>query len=800
MAWDTSLWDYPLGGFRKFIGTLSNESQLIPDALWNFRELPCFPHKFKQLTVGEVKKDPNLITELYTSRKGMQSEKEFKLGCKRKVRELQLIDSLGTVYKIDKERAKAKVVLGRHEDEDQTYCYALEVVIAPLPSLEGRKWAGHVSIIDSVNDLVSANRNGSYFDSTNHSTYNWIGEKGKQKGVILYASTLKEVLTKCGFNNDTNLSKVKKPCVLYINLKCRVIDWLGAKGKTHFTLDPFAKDIADTVTTLAYKMPSYHGEKLWSSDIYTEDEEESDGRYIGYLRDFLRKRRDEVESDPSVRIRDRLTQSGVWYRIRPVMIDDGFKPRNKSKDRNGRTVYDWGTTRRGLTRRINKTIAELWPDEGITREYLGIIANARAMMYFNGQIFPVDFDSKESLAMLNTTDLIIIEKAGITDVLLEAARKYQIAMVSTGGYFSDYVGDLMSSAHAAGMNVCVLTDYDIDGLKIHRSTEKKLGIKITRLGINRDVVQWMRENGYRTLKGEILEERDVEEEYDPNPILFKSGDDPYLRTKRIELDSIVQEVGADALWAYIIYQLNNMFPEDRDYRNVIEKPDPANFYTDEIQDLIDYIHDYFRAVYNPKWKEIKESAREVKGLAQVNYEEAVNDVLIKDVVHADEGTKKISELFKKLLESGDLPKIPKIEPEPEEPKKQPKEAEVISGEGSQLPGGVSIHVDPEYDIFGVYNPSSSIFKESKDRFLDSIPEDETEQTKKYLLKKRQLKDELTRCKDCNSVIRIVGDARIAVDPDSSQEGNYRCHDCQHLVKPQKEDFSNGTSQNHHARL
>ena len=50
----------------------------------------------------------------------------------------------------------------------------------------------------------------------------------------------------------------------------------------------------------------------------------------------------------------------------------------------GRTVYDWGITRKELTGRIRQTIEELWPDEDITQEYLGIVAKASAMMYFNG--------------------------------------------------------------------------------------------------------------------------------------------------------------------------------------------------------------------------------------------------------------------------------------------------------------------------------------------------------------------------------------------------------------------------------
>ena len=92
------------------------------------------------------------------------------------------------------------------------------------------------------------------------------------------------------------------------------------------------------------------------------------GEYISYLKDYLRARKQDVEADSSLRIRDRLTQSGVWYRIRPLLIRDGFMPKNGESG--------WGAARKGLTGAISKTINELWPVENITREHLGIVAKA----------------------------------------------------------------------------------------------------------------------------------------------------------------------------------------------------------------------------------------------------------------------------------------------------------------------------------------------------------------------------------------------------------------------------------------
>jgi DNA topoisomerase VI subunit A len=96
------------------------------------------------------------------------------------------------------------------------------------------------------------------------------------------------------------------------------------------------------------------------------------------------------------------------------------------------------------------------------------------MLYIKGQVYPVSFDSKEELARLKVTDMIIVEKEGVTDVLLYAAQKYRIALVATAGKFVDYVKDLMKLTYPLGrINVCVLTDYDIAGINMWREANEK---------------------------------------------------------------------------------------------------------------------------------------------------------------------------------------------------------------------------------------------------------------------------------------------------------------------------------------
>jgi hypothetical protein len=49
----------------------------------------------------------------------------------------------------------------------------------------------------------------------------------------------------------------------------------------------------------------------------------------------------------------------------------------------------------------------------------------------------------------------------------------------------------MRLTHGAGhINVCVLTDYDIDGINMWRRANEKIRINIKRIGITQDIIKW----------------------------------------------------------------------------------------------------------------------------------------------------------------------------------------------------------------------------------------------------------------------------------------------------------------------
>ena len=85
---------------------------------------------------------------------------------------------------------------------------------------------------------------------------------------------------------------------------------------------------------------------------------------------------------------------------------------------------------------------QLWPDENITREYLGIFA--RGMFYYKGEKYPIEFDAIEELASRAAIN-IVIEKEGVPTVLEPYADKYSVALINSQGRFVDYVKDFKSS-------------------------------------------------------------------------------------------------------------------------------------------------------------------------------------------------------------------------------------------------------------------------------------------------------------------------------------------------------------------
>ena len=390
---ESSIYYYMPNKFVEYIKTITDKNIGVPEALGTFRELKVLPKEFKTMTVQHLADTTKEILDLFRELRARMEPESPKLPYSKKQREQELVDELAQDFDVDSSVARARVIVyqwpsPKEQDRfsSQIFNPIIEVAIAPRKIQYGVK---QIEMIASVNSAPGVDGGETFFDG---GTYEWTNKEG----ILREARNIRGILSECGFNSEGNAGWKKAPCVIFINLITSCPDWMGSAGKTHINLAPYQDVIAKIVSELAYKMPSIRANpgvsQQYSGSWSTAAER---GEYISYLKDFLRARKQDVEADSSLRIRDRLTQSGVWYRIRPLLIRDGFMPKNGESG--------WGAARKGLTGAISKTINELWSGENMTREHLGIVAKARAIYISKGK-------STQLLLTVSMSWLVLVQR------------------------------------------------------------------------------------------------------------------------------------------------------------------------------------------------------------------------------------------------------------------------------------------------------------------------------------------------------------------------------------------------------
>jgi hypothetical protein len=175
--------------------------------------------------------------------------------------------------------------------------------------------------------------------------------------------------------------------------------------------------------------------------------------------DAVRARKGWKKGDRSILDDDPLTQSGVWYELREKYLI----PNN---------IPITSTTRSQVTGNIRKICKSL--EGSPKREDLGIIAGARASLYFDGKWENVDMDEIVALAEKGT-DLVFIEKRGIIEIVSKYIGQYGIAFCNTQGHFTEYAKDLARASKEAKGNVAIITDWDCAGVNIAERVRVKKG-------------------------------------------------------------------------------------------------------------------------------------------------------------------------------------------------------------------------------------------------------------------------------------------------------------------------------------
>jgi hypothetical protein len=236
------------------------------------------------MTIQELLNNPKQIEELYYVLKKVQPERNFKFPYNRKEREQELIELLAEDYNTMIDKAHSKVVSGHYNDGSIAFSYGLEVAMAPFNDGNDRM-AGHVEFIGNINSGMHVVDDGSGFFSGGH--FMWYNKKGE----LLTANSVRAILHECGFNANLAMSRRRFHSALYLNLLTPIPDWSGGAGKTRIELAPYTELITKTVSSLAYKMPSYHGHGYTATPEYygVQDENQiAQNYYLNFLRERYR--------------------------------------------------------------------------------------------------------------------------------------------------------------------------------------------------------------------------------------------------------------------------------------------------------------------------------------------------------------------------------------------------------------------------------------------------------------------------------------------------------------------------------
>jgi hypothetical protein len=309
-----------------------------------------------------------------------------------------------------------------------------------------------------------------------------------------------------------------------------------------------------------------------AADYDSEDNSPAHNGAITILRQVLKERKEAVEANPDLIITDLLTQSGIYYEARPRYMAAGINPAKAGKQ-----------FRKNQVRKIEKICEEM----GVTREEIGIFAQARTFLYFSGEKHSVGFKNLMQLMKMGT-DIILIEKEGMAEVLRPFANAAGIAILNSIGFVARYAGRLAELSKKDKAHIAMLTDFDVSGLTISRSFPW-----IYRIGIDFESLKHLKTKD----ENKPLTKEDVEEDYDTTKPKKRGGKSAYnhwkglqnmgpaegedaetfynnleyLRSKRIEIDSVVRKVGNQEFWDFVVKNLTKKFTH-RNYNRSIEVP------------------------------------------------------------------------------------------------------------------------------------------------------------------------------------------------------------------------------------
>ena len=341
-------------------------------------------------------------------------------------------------------------------------------------------------------------------------------------------------------------ARAQEPVVIAMHLISTGVVYINY-GKSEINTEPFQKPLAQTLYN-ACKF--YHHYKRGGTR-----------RRVGQksiARQLLVKelnRRAELRLHGPLPRSERTTQQGLYYKIRKAMGGKMDIRRDSF---------------------ISAILSEC-RSNGWKRAELGIFAAVRSEMYFRAQVYQISWESIKDLAQKGS-DVILIEKEGIALALAPYAEKRGVALVNSRGFIVDYAKDLLELSRRSNANLFQITDLDDSGLLISSQVPE-----IPRIGID-----------LRTLSLLDLIYEEVAEEYNPKKHIkaLTEIQRRLVAKKRIEIDSILAEVGPERLWNHLEERMLELAPTRDLTRSIdlsVELPlkiiEPLNILTNWIKSI-----------------------------------------------------------------------------------------------------------------------------------------------------------------------------------------------------------------------
>ena len=529
-----SIYYYTPHEFSEFIQGLEEDNIVIHNVLRSvFREGSNM--KKTELTsksIGELKGNPELIRQVYEQLRDVKlnhlgplsdpSNFQLPFNSNKKIRAAALrkrFEQRG--LEISDLKYKSKFGYYKDEKTGAEFPFFFEIAVVRTTNL-----ASKLYYIESLNSSVMPGRY-SYMRGP-EGTFRW--ETQSEKYYHLSASIF-SIFEYYGYSYDKK--KCKKPrTLIFVNLNSPKINY-KSYGKSSIDLRPFASVIAETAVKACSGGGGHsaryddQGNKLTASSIFM---------------DYLIRRYKEVLLNPGLKKIDRWNTSTPVYRIRPILQGHGI---NRTR------LYLQGLVKGNCDRipelrLVNGQFVETGKI-GVEREALGIFEATRAHIYFRGKTYEVSFDALENIKRI-ATFILIIEKAGIVELLAPFADQYGFALCHTGGFLTDNAKKFSKLATKEGARVAILTDCDMTGWAIAGEVRDipRIGIAIKpleKLGVPIEEVaeNLVKDSPHKTLARKLYYQGLIlEQDWE-----FLNGNE---NGRRVEIDNVIGYVGTQRFW------------------------------------------------------------------------------------------------------------------------------------------------------------------------------------------------------------------------------------------------------------